>query len=172
MFGNGILGPGTDEAAEGRGRAFASPWLVSLVALAPLQAALAAPPGCSWKSPFQAGNPEMVRDDLRPQPESRCNGDPYNKCTFSARVDYDGDGAMDIVQMMDGRSVGALVVDFGGTAKRRPLTIASFPGRWEGSCYIEAVEGDPGAMAVTCPESSSGTFKLRNGKPAARWTGD
>jgi hypothetical protein len=74
--------------------------------------------------------------------------------------------------MVDGRGVGALVVDFAGKSKRRPMTIASFKGRWTGSCYIEPHRTDRTAVAFTCPEASAATFKMRNGKPAARWTSD
>ncbi len=125
-----------------------------------------------WESPFQAGTPDPKRDKLRPVPSSRCDHEPYNNCTFSARIDYDGDGAPDTVRMMDGTKVSALVVEFGGKPKRALRTIASFKGRWTGSCYIAAAEGDFRALAFTCPEVSSAIFKMRGGKPAAYWTGD
>jgi hypothetical protein len=74
--------------------------------------------------------------------------------------------------MVDGARVGALVVEFAGKPKRGPMTIASFKERWTGSCYIDAHRTDRTAVAFTCPESSAAIFKMRNGKPAVRWTGD
>jgi hypothetical protein len=74
--------------------------------------------------------------------------------------------------MVDGPSVGALVVEFAGKPKRRPMTIASFKERWAGNCFIEAGRTDRTAVAFTCPESSAAIFKMRNGRPAVRWTGD
>jgi hypothetical protein len=74
--------------------------------------------------------------------------------------------------MMDGPGVGALIVEFAGKPKRRPMTIASFKEPWSGSCYIEPDRTDRTAVAFTCPESSAAIFKMRNGKPAVRWTGD
>ena len=125
-----------------------------------------------WESPFQAGRPDLVRDRLTPVPAGRCDHDPYNKCTFTAAVDYDRNGAVDTVRMMDGREVGALVVEFAGKPHRRPLTIASFKGRWTGSCYIEPDRADRAAVSFICPEASAATFKMLNGVPAVRWTGD
>ncbi|MGZ8284162.1 MAG: hypothetical protein ACXWUZ_03760 [Allosphingosinicella sp.] len=125
-----------------------------------------------WESPFQAGTPDPVRGKLIPVPAGRCDKADFNKCTFTARVDYDGNGTADIVRMVDGRGVSALVVEFAGKPKRRPITIASFKGRWTGSCYIEPDRTDRTAVAFTCPESSSALFKMRNGKPAVRWTAD
>lgn len=135
-------------------------------------AAAAAAATGGWESPFQAGRPELARDKLVTVPASRCDRDPYNKCTFTARVDYDRDGAVDLVRMVDGRNSSALVVEFAGRPQRRPMTIASFKGRWTGSCYIAASTTDRSAVAFTCPESSAAIFKMRNGKPAVRWIGD
>lgn len=150
---------------RGRLRSFA------LLALAWSQLALAGPAPSGWESPFQAGTPDAVRDKLIRVPAERCDRDPYNKCTFTAPVDYDGNGTADIVRMVDGRGVSALVVEFAGKPKRT-MTIASFKGRWTGSCYIEPDRSDRTAVAFICPESSAATFKMRNGKPAVRWTGD
>jgi hypothetical protein len=74
--------------------------------------------------------------------------------------------------MMDGTGVGALVVEFSGKPKRRAMTIASFRERWAGNCYIEPSRTDRTAVAFICPESSAAIFKMRNGRPAVRWTGD
>lgn len=145
---------------------------IALLALLWPQLAFAGSPASIWESPFQAGKPDLVRDKLRPVPAARCVRDGYNKCTFTARVDYDGNGTVDIVRMVDGLGVGALVVEFAGKPKRRPMTIASFNERWTGSCYIEAARTDRTAVAFICPESSAAIFKMRNGKPAVRWTGD
>jgi hypothetical protein len=87
-------------------------------------------------------------------------------------VDYDRNGAVDTVRMMDGRDVSVLVVEFAGKPHQRPLTIASFKGRWTGSCYIEPDRADRTAVSFICPEASAATFKMRNGAPAVRWTGD
>jgi len=74
--------------------------------------------------------------------------------------------------MVDGPGLGALVVEFAGKPKRRPMAIASFKERWAGNCYIEPDRTDRTAVAFICPESSAAIFKMRNGKPAVRWTGD
>lgn len=135
----------------------------------------ARPCGCSrqrWESPFQAGTPDPVREKLIPFPAGRCDHAAYNKCTFTARVDYDRDGTADLVRMMDGAGVGALVVEFSGKPNRRPMTIASFRERWAGNCYIELARTHRTAVALICPESSAAIFKMRNGRPAVRWTGD
>lgn len=136
------------------------------------QLAVAGSPTSTWESPFQAGTPDLVRDRLRAVLAERCDNAPYNKCTFTARVDYDQDGTTDLVRMVDGPEVGALVVEFAGKPKRRPMTIASFKGPWTGSCYIEPDRTDRTALAFTCPEASSAIFKMHNGKPAVRWTSD
>jgi len=146
-------------------------WL-PLIALFWPQFAVANSPASTWESPYQAGTPDLVRDRLRPVPAARCDKADYNKCTFTARVDYDRNGTVDLVRMVDGRGVSALVVEFTGKPKRRPLTIASFKRPWTGSCYIEPDRTDRTAVAFTCPESSSALFKMRNGKPAVRWTSD
>lgn len=73
--------------------------------------------------------------------------------------------------MMEGRDVGALVMEFAGKPHRRSLTIASFKGRWSGSCYIEPDRADRTAVSFICPEASAAIFKMRNGVPAVRWTG-
>ena len=147
------------------------PALIALLALSAPHLTLAAASRSGWESPFQAGRPDLTRDGLVPLAAARCDGDPYNKCTFQARVDYDRDGAADIVRMVNGREVGALVVEFAG-AKRPPLTIASFRGAWTGACYIEPDSSDRSAVSMICPEASVATFKLRNGRPSVRWTGD
>jgi len=100
------------------------------------QIALAGPAAGRWESPFQAGTPDPVRERLIPVPAGRCDKADFNKCTFTARVDYDGNGTADIVRMVDGRGVSAQVVEFAGKPKRRLMTIASFKGPWTGSCYI------------------------------------
>lgn len=157
---------------RGLGRAWSlSPGLIAMLALSAPQLTLAAPAGGGWESPFQAGRPDFVRDALVAVPAGRCDRDPHNRCTFEARVDYDRDGAADIVRMVDGREIGALVVEFAGR-KRRPLTIASFRGAWTGSCYIEPDSSDRSAVSLICPEASAATFKMRNGRPAVRWAGD
>lgn len=143
-----------------------------MLALAWPQIALAGPAANGWTSPFQAGTPDPVREKLIPVPAGRCDHEAYNKCTFTARVDYDGNGTADTVRMLDGRGVSALVVEFAGKPKRRLLTIASFKGPWTGICYIAPDRTDRTAVAFTCPESSSALFKMRNGKPAVRWTSD
>lgn len=171
MIRNSSISVGTGRTTLGRGRPLGLKILWSVAFIAP-QVAAAAPAAGSWESPFQAGRPDMLRDKLKPLPASRCSGDPYNKCTFSAHVDYDGDGTSDTVQMVNGVSVGAIVVVFGGKAKRRPLTIASFNGPWTGSCYIEAAPRDRRAVAFICPESSAAVFKMHEGRPAARWAAD
>lgn len=148
------------------------PALFAFIALAWPHSALADAATKGWESPFQAGKPDLVWDRLLPVPAERCDRDPYNKCTSTARVDYDGNGAVDIVRMVDGHKVSALVVEFGGKPKRRSLTIASFKGRWTGSCYIEPERADRTAVAFICPEASAATFKMRDGKPAVHWTGD
>ena len=136
------------------------------------QIAFAGPAAGGWESPYQAGRPDPVREKLIPVPAGRCDKADFNKCTFTARVDYDQDGKADLVRMVDGTAVGALVVEFAGKPKRRPMTIASFKERWAGNCYIEPDRTDRTAVAFTCPESSSALFKMRNGKPAVRWTSD
>lgn len=151
---------------SGRLRSFA------LLALLWPQFALAGSTTNGWESPFQAGVPDLIRDKLRSVPAERCDRAAYNKCTFTARVDYDRNGTADTVRMVDGRGVSALVVEFAGKPKRRPMTIASFKGLWTGSCYIEPDRTDRTAVAFTCPESSSALFKMHNGKPAVRWTSD
>jgi hypothetical protein len=142
------------------------------LALSAPQIAFASPAAGGWESPFQAGTPDPVRERLIPVPAGRCDKADFNKCTFTARVDYDGNGTADLVRMVDGRGVGALVVEFAGRPKRRPMAIASFKGQWTGSCYIDPDRTDRTAVAFTCPESSAATFKMRNGKPAVRWTSD
>lgn len=114
----------------------------------------------------------MVRDRLQPVPANGCDGDPYNKCTFTARVDYDGDGTLDSVRMVDGQRTSALIVEFGSRPARKALTIASFKERWVGSCYIEPHRTDRTAVSFLCPETSAAIFKMRNGQPAVRWIGD
>lgn len=145
--------------------------LLAALAWVGVQAAAAAPSD-NWESPFQAGRPDITRDRLQPLPASRCDGDPYNKCTFSARADYDGNGTLDTIRMMNGPSVGALVVVFTGKSALRPLAIASFEEPWNGSCYLEAARGDRRAVVLTCPESSAAVFRMRKGKPAVRWIQD
>jgi hypothetical protein len=146
-------------------------WLPLLALFWP-QFAVADSPTSTWESPFQADRPDLVRDKLRPIAAGRCDNAAYNKCTFTARVDYDQDGKADLVRMVDGPGVGALVVEFAGKPKRRPMTIASFKEPWAGSCYIEPSRTDRTAVAFICPESSAAIFKMRNGKPAVRWTAD
>lgn len=146
--------------------------LLLLALAAAAEPAVADPPKGRWESPFQSGKPDVVGDRLQALPASRCDHDQFNKCTFSARVDYDGDGVDDTVRMVNGRRASALVVFFGGKRSRHPMTIASFKSPWTGSCYIEAARGDRRAVALTCPESSAATFKMRDGQPAVRWTGD
>ena len=159
---------GARSLARSRGR---FRWLPLLALFWP-QLAIAETRTDVWESPFQAGRPDLLRDRLRPVPATRCDHAAYNKCIFAARVDYDQDGKVDWVRMVDGPGVGALVVEFAGKPKRRPMTIASFKDPWAGSCYIEPSRTDRTAVAFTCPESSAAVFKMRNGKPAVRWTGD
>lgn len=151
---------------------FEAPCLLALLTLAWPHPVLADPASSRWESPFQAGKPDVVKNKLRPVPTQRCDHDPYNKCTFTAGVDYDGDGAMDLTRMVDGRSTSALIVEFAGRPRRPPMTIASFNGRWTGSCYIAPDVTDRTAVAFTCPEASAAIFKMRNGKPAVQWIGD
>jgi len=145
---------------------------LSLLAFACPQAAVAGHAGNGWESPFQAGRPHLVRDRLRQVPSGRCDRDQYNKCTFTAQVDYDGDGRMDTIRMVDSRRVSALVVEFARASRKRPLTIASFRGPWTGGCYIEANQDDRTAVTFICPEASMAIYKMRNGAPAVRWIGD
>lgn len=148
------------------------PLVVAALAIASLTFGTAHARSAHWESPFQAGQVEMRRDQLVPLVASACDGDPYNKCTFSARVDFDGDGVMDVARMMNGRTVGAIVVEFGGRVKRKPMTIATFVGRWEGNSYIAPVSGDRRAVEFVQPESSMAHLRMRGGRPMIRWIGD
>lgn len=125
-----------------------------------------------WEQPFQAGVPQIGKVRLQPLPASRCVKDGYNKCTFSAAVDYDRDGKLDRVRMMEGSNVSAIVVEFAGLPKRRPATVASFKGPWDGGCYIEPSRDYKNAIAFTCPEASAAVFAMRNGKPSVLWLAD
>ncbi len=147
--------------------------LLALFAVTTTQFATVATAAPNWTTPFQAGKPDLIRDQLKSLRKSRCDRtDAYAKCTFSARVDYDGNGSLDLVRMVEGRQTGAIVVEFPGKSKKHSLTIASFKGRWNGSCYIERDRKDRTAVAFTCPEASAATFKMRRGKPAALWISD
>lgn len=144
--------------------------LTTCIVVAVSQAAHSTP--FAWEQPYQAGIPMVTRDRLKPLAMSRCLRDEYNKCTFSAAVDYDRDGRIDKVRMMEGGEVSALVVEFGGPKKREPLAIGSFKGAWNGSCYIERSAEYKGAVAFTCPEASAAVFAMRNGRPSVRWLAD
>lgn len=126
----------------------------------------------AWTTPFQAGKPSLPHTAWRNLPTSRCDRtDPFAKCTFTAKVDYNSDGRTDMARMVEGGGIKAIVVDLAGR-KAAPLVAATFKGKWNGSCYIEADQDDRTAILFTCPESSAALFKLRNGKPAAQWLAD
>ena len=93
------------------------------------------------------------------------------KCTFTARVDYNGDGRLDLARMVEGGGISAILVEL-ASGKGKPLLVATFKGRWNGGCYIAADGADRTAIAFTCPEASAALFKLRQGKPAALWLAD
>lgn len=125
-----------------------------------------------WTSPFQAGQPKLVANRWRTLEVFRCDrSDPLAKCTFTTKVDYNGDGRRDLARMVEGASVSAIVVDLAGT-KGRTVVAATFRRPWNGSCYIAADPRDRTAIAFTCPEASAALFKLRGGKPAALWLAD
>ena len=125
-----------------------------------------------WTSPFQAGQPFLLPNRWRTLPASRCDrSDPLAKCTFTARVDYNGDRRFDLARLVEGGGISAIIVDLGGSMGK-PLLAATFKGRWNGSCYIAADATDRTAIAFTCPEASAALFKLRGGKPAALWLAD
>ena len=158
-------------SSKARSRAYVGKAILAALLMVPGGAAYAEK--ALWESPFQAGKLALVRDHLKDLPVSRCDrADPYAKCTFSARVDYDGDGRLDRARMVEGSGVSAIIVDFSGKRKRPPLTIASFKGAWNGSCFIERDRTDRTAVSFICPEASAAIFKMRGGKPAARWIGD
>lgn len=143
---------------------------LAVVATAILECA-ASPNIGGWVSPFQAGKPDVSRDKLIPLTNKRCVRDSLNKCTFAARVDFDHDGDPDVVRMVEGRNISALAVYFAKSSNKRPLIIASFKGKWNGSCYISA-GSDQHSVDFTCPEASSATFAMHGGKPSVQWTGD
>jgi len=125
-----------------------------------------------WTSPFQAGQPSIPSDQWRTLPASRCDrGDCLAWCTFTARVDYNGDGLPDLARMVEGAGISAILVGLAGS-KGRSLLAATFKGRWNGACYIAADATDRTAITFTCPEASAALFKLRRGKPAALWLAD
>lgn len=125
-----------------------------------------------WTSPFQAGQPSLARGQWQPIPASRCDrSDPLAKCTFTARVDYNGDGRLDVARMVEGAGVSAILVDLAG-AKSKSVLAATFEGQWNGGCYIAADPEERTAIAFTCPEASAALFRLRRGKPAALWLAD
>lgn len=125
-----------------------------------------------WTSPFQAGQPSLAPSRWRTLGDSRCDrSDPLARCTFTARVDYNGDGRPDLARMVEGAGRSAILVDLAGR-KGRSLLAATFEGQWNGGCYIAADATDRTAIAFTCPEASAALFKLRRGKPAALWLAD
>lgn len=125
-----------------------------------------------WTSPFQAGQPSFPPSRWRTLGDSRCDrSDHLARCTFTARVDYNGDGRPDLARMVEGAGISAILVELAG-GKGKPLLVATFKGRWNGGCYISTDATDPTAVAFTCPEASAALFKLHRGKPAALWLAD
>ena len=125
-----------------------------------------------WTSPFQAGQPSLQPSRWRTLALTRGDrSDPLAKCTFTARVDYNGDGRLDLARMVEGGGISAILVEL-ASGKGKPLLVATFKGRWNGGCYIAADGADRTAIAFTCPEASAALFKLRQGKPAALWLAD
>lgn len=140
--------------------------------IGPVKAETALHPEPRWTSPFQAGQPSLARGQWRPISASRCDrSDPLAKCTFTARIDYNGDGRLDVARMVEGAGISAILVDMAG-AKSKSVLAATFEGQWNGGCYIAADAEARNAIAFTCPEASAALFKLRRGKPAALWLAD
>lgn len=136
--------------------------------------ALKSPPSSrsQWEQSFQVRVSPAAVNRLRIVPATRCVRDALNKCTFSAAVDYDGDGKPDRAQMMDGPDFSAIVVTFADPSRRPSLAVASFKGRWDGRCYIAPAKAYRNAIALICPESSAAVFALQNGKPSVLWLAD
>lgn len=128
-------------------------------------------PAPSWEDPFQGARFKSVPASavaLRPKD---CDGVEYNKCTFVASVDFDGDGRRDRAYMANAGSTGIIVVSF-ANQKRKPMVVASFRDRLGGDSYISRDRTDPKTIVFVQPEASMAEIRLIAGKPRMHWIGD
>lgn len=128
-------------------------------------------PEAQWEDPYQAARYSSAPKAATPLPKSACDGDQYNKCTFSISVDYDRDGRKDRVYMANFRKEALIVVEF-ADKKKAPMVVASFEERWDGRNYLSPDRSDKNTFLFIQPESSMAKFRLVKGKPMVRWMGD
>ena len=144
--------------------------LVTLLLISPAAAAQVEPE-TQWEDPYQGAIYTAVPKAAVPLLKTACDGDQYNKCTFSISVDYDADGKKDRIYMANFRKEGLIIVDFANKQKI-PVVAASFESPWDGRNYISPDRDDKNAFLFIQPESSIAEFRMINGRPKVRWLSD
>ena len=127
--------------------------------------------GVKWDNPFQNSHIVSSTKGAVPLQQKDCDRAAYNDCTFRASVDFDGDGRLDRAYMANVGSVGIIAVSF-ANPRKKPMVVASFRGRLNGSSYIKVDRRDKRTIIFVQPEASMAEIRMISGKPRIRWIGD